>query len=222
MFKIFKKYEYKNFQKKIFKEKNIKLGSRVKIKNTILMGYNKIGSDTSLNNSLLEIGSYCGANCHLENVKISKYVSIASNVDIINGNHPTRDFVTSHPFAYTNTLKEIGFNFLKNETCKINKTIQENYTVIIGNDVWIGENVKILNGIKIGNGAIIGTGAVVVKDVLPYTIVGGIPAKIIRYRFNEDEIKFLEKFKWWDKDIKWIKENVEIFNNIEIFMKNYN
>ena len=65
----------------------------------------------------------------------------------------------------------------------------------IGNDVWIGNNVTIKYGVKIGDGAIIGSGAVVTKDVEPYSIVGGVPAKIIKYRFRPDEIEFLEKFQ---------------------------
>lgn len=216
---IIKKHKYKKQKYKLFVEKNIELGSRIKLENTMLSGNNKIGSDCVLDNSIFGFGSYCGKNCHLENTKIGKYVSIASNVDIINGNHPTRNFVTTHPFVYSTGLKNIGFNFENRGSFVSNKIIENNFTVIIGNDVWIGENVKILNGVRIGNGAIIGTGAVVTKDILPYSIVGGVPAKLIRYRFKKEEIKFLEEFRWWDKDINWIKENMEYFLEIDLFME---
>ena len=88
----------------------------------------------------------------------------------------------------------------------------------IGNDVWIGNNVIIKYGVKIGDGAILGAGAVVTKDVEPYSIVGGVPAKVIKYRFSPDEIKFLLAFKWWDKDLNWLKENKHKFQNIGEFM----
>ena len=217
--KIIRKIKIKKLKRKLLLEKNVELGSRVKLENTLLLGNNKIGSDCSLNNSILGFASYCGKNCHLENTKIGNYTSIASNVDIINGNHPTRKFVTTHPFAYSNSLKNIGFNFNKNLNFISNNVIENNFTAISGNDVWIGENVKILNGVTIGNGAIIGTGAVVVKNVSPYSIVGGVPAKLIRYRFKEEDIKFLEEFKWWDKDINWIKKHSKLFSEIELFKK---
>jgi serine acetyltransferase len=76
-----------------------------------------------------------------------------------------------------------------------------------------------MDGIQIGNGAIIATGSVVTKDVMPYEIVGGIPAKHIRFRFEKEEIEYLQTMKWWNKDIIWIKENAEKFENIKHFYK---
>ena len=78
---------------------------------------------------------------------------------------------------------------------------------IIGNDVWIGNDVRIIGGITIGDGAIVGLGAVVTKDVPPYAVVGGVPAKIIRYRFEQDKIEELLRDKWWNKEEEWIKDN---------------
>lgn len=88
----------------------------------------------------------------------------------------------------------------------------------IGNDVWIGDSVLILDGVKIGDGAVLAAGAVVTADVPPYAIVGGVPAKVIRYRFNEDEIEHLIKLKWWDKSEQWIKENAHLFSNVKKFI----
>ena len=81
----------------------------------------------------------------------------------------------------------------------------------IGNDVWIGSHVLVNGGVHIGNGACIGAGAVVVKDVPPYAIVGGVPAKIIRYRFSEDIITKLQGLQWWDMPEEKLKENINLF-----------
>ena len=80
--------------------------------------------------------------------------------------------------------------------------------IIIGNDVWIGYEAVILSGVTIGDGAIIGTRAVVTKDVSPYTIVGGVPAKPIRKRFSDDDIAALLKIEWWDWPVEHIQEHV--------------
>jgi acetyltransferase-like isoleucine patch superfamily enzyme len=93
--------------------------------------------------------------------------------------------------------------------------------ITIGNDVWIGINAIIKDGITIGNGAIVGAGAVVVKDVEPYSIVGGVPAKLIRFRFAKEEINFLEEMRWWDKPEEWIKNNWKDFLDIKNFISKY-
>ena len=80
--------------------------------------------------------------------------------------------------------------------------------IVIGNDVWIGYGAVIFAGVTIGDGAIIGTRAVVTKDVPPYTIVGGVPAKPIRKRFSDDDIAALLKMKWWDWPVEQIKEHI--------------
>ena len=88
-------------------------------------------------------------------------------------------------------------------------------SITIGNDVWIGQDVNIISGIEIGNGAIIASGAVVTKSVLPYSIVGGVPAKHIKFRFSESKIEFLQKFSWWEKDCEWLVSNLSEFSDIE-------
>ena len=89
----------------------------------------------------------------------------------------------------------------------------------MGNDVWIGAGAILLEGITVGDGAVVAAGAVVTKDVPAYTVAGGVPAKFIRNRFDESETEFLKDFKWWEKDDKWLKDNWELFSDIEKFTK---
>lgn len=86
-------------------------------------------------------------------------------------------------------------------------------TIEIGNDVWIGTSAVILSGVKIGHGAVVAAGSLVTKNIPPYAIVGGNPAKIIKYRFNEDKIKELLEMNWWDWSEEKIKNNIEILSS---------
>ena len=90
--------------------------------------------------------------------------------------------------------------------------------IVIGNDVWIGYEAVILSGVIIGDGAIIGTRALVTKDVPPYTIVGGVPAKPIRKRFDEETIQKLEEIRWWDWEEERIKKNIQAIQSGDISM----
>ena len=97
--------------------------------------------------------------------------------------------------------------------------IYQSKNVSIQNDVWIGAGALLMDGVTIGNGAIVAARSVVTKDVPPYAIVGGTPAKLIRYRFDEDEIEFLEELQWWNKDLSWIEKHVGLFHDVQKFMK---
>jgi len=136
--------------------------------------------------------SYLGEGClvYHPNTKIGSFCAIAHNVLIEAGQHPL-NYLSVHPFQYTN-------NSIRN----VNniKSFQSYIPVEIGNDVWIGCNVAIMDGIKIGDGAVIGSNAVVTKDIPPYAIVVGVPAKVIRYRFDQEQIMELLELKWWDLD----------------------
>lgn len=133
-------------------------------------------------------------------VHIGKYCSIADYAVIGVGDHTTTTLSTS-PFQYMpNCIEGLG-NIVVPKSNLIKREIKETY---IGNDVWIGYRAFIKMGVNIGDGAIIGAGAVVTKDVEPYAIVGGVPAKLIKYRFDENIRKQLLELKWWDLPEKFI------------------
>ncbi|MEM9824657.1 MAG: CatB-related O-acetyltransferase [Bacteroidota bacterium] len=131
---------------------------------------------------------------------IGKFCMIASDVTfIMNGANHLNDSITTFPFAifggaWANAMDD--------------KTYPNKGNTIIGNDVWIGFGATIMPGVVIGDGAIIGTKAVVTKNVEPYSIVGGNPAKLIRKRFSEKAIQKLLELKWWDWPIKKITEHI--------------
>ena len=207
--------------------KNIKKGLFTRIKHSELEGSNYVGHFSRIHNCKIGRGTYCGTSCKFINVKIGRYCSIASNVKILFGEHPTTQWITTFPGFYSlRTPNNLNFtNTQKFEEYKYTDNDKKTF-VEIGNDVWIATDVKIMSGVKIGDGAVIAAGAIVTKDVQPYKIVGGVPAKEIGQRFVEDDIDFLLKNKWWEKDLDWLKENSECFSDInkyrEACSKNHN
>ena len=206
--------KFQNRSKCIFEE------DTVIDKNVRFEGGNSIQEKTRVLNSTLGYGTYIGANSFVCNTQIGRYCCIGGNVKTITGNHPIRQFVSVHP-AFYSMRKQAGFTYVTKEKFSDFNYIQEDkkLSVIIGNDVWIGENAAILEHIVIGDGAVVAAGALVTKDVPDYAVVGGVPAKLIGYRFDEKTICFLKKNKWWDKPLEWIEKHAEMFESIENFQK---
>ena len=157
----------------------------------------------------LGFGSYVGAHCEIE-ANIGRFTSIAPYVHNNRGTHPyTYPYATTSPMFYS-TQCQNGSTFADNMMFDEFRSFVE-----IGNDCWIGENVFLAGGITIGDGAVVLAGAVVTKNVPPYAIVGGIPAKVIKYRYDDETIRFLLDFKWWTRDISWFEENWRLLCNID-------
>lgn len=168
-------------------------------------------------NSFVGRYSYIGSGTIFGDVHIGRYCSIANDFSIISGDHPL-DYLSTHPFTYSNELfgdreeyKDIDFK--KNKLAP-----QKSSPLDIGNDVWIGSRAIILGKVRsIGNGAVIGAGAVVTRDVPAYAVVGGNPARILKYRFDEATIKALEELKWWNLPLHQIKHFD--FSDIQVVQK---
>ena len=134
----------------------------------------------------------------IRNVKIGRYCSVAKHVDIGLPQHPV-DWLSIHPMQYFSDYKK--WSRITGKKVSTKEFTGEAEMTEIGNDVWIGDHVVIMSGLKIGDGAIVAAGAVVTKDIPPYAVVGGVPARVIKYRFDESTIRRLLDLQWWKYDL---------------------
>ena len=157
--------------------------------------------------------TYIAQNPYISIATIGKFCSIGPNLICGWGIHPLNG-ISTHPMFFS-TLKQNGM------TLSSENKVEERKHITIGNDVFIGANVTILDGISIGDGAVIGAGAVVSKDIPPYAVAVGCPIKVIRYRFSEDLCKRLHKIKWWNFDLKHLKDVETYIFNVNEFVEKY-
>lgn len=178
----------------------------------------KRGKDTAIESGSLVINvsigshSYCGYNCKILNTTIGRFCSIGDNVSIGLSNH-RMDLLSTSP-CFSEKKDSVKFKTYKG------KSISD-ITTTIGNDVWIGEKVLIKAGLSLGDGCIVGMGSVVTKDVPPYTIVAGNPAKIIKYRFEDSVVQKLLKYKWWNLPDDILQKNNGFNGEPSVFIKWY-
>lgn len=177
-------------------------------------GANSIG-ECSYIAGTMGYGTYCMQNCHIEG-NIGRFCSIAADVKVARGTHPTTlPYATTSPMFFS-TRKQAGTTFTA-----IDRFEELKAPVSIGNDCWIGQRALIVGGVTIGDGAVVMAGAVVTKDVPPYAIVGGVPARVVKYRYDEEMIDFLLKTQWWNKPIDWLKANHALLCDIDALKKRH-
>ncbi|MDL2402085.1 DapH/DapD/GlmU-related protein [Rhizobium mayense] len=207
---------------KIAEQKRPKIAETV-IHQSVALRESRIGrcceilADTSLHTVELGDYSYLGQRCMVGDAVIGKFCAIAAEVRIGAPNHPM-DRPSMHRFTY---CPEYYSADVTRDYAFFHDRASDRVT--IGHDVWIGHGVIVLPGVTVGNGAVLAAGAVVSKDVAPYTIVGGVPAKMIRERFVRDIAAKLESIAWWDWPFETIMERLQDFqtNDIEAFCKKW-
>jgi acetyltransferase-like isoleucine patch superfamily enzyme len=177
------------------------LSIKAQINRSILDDEVRVSAYANIADSKIGYLSSIGKYTKITHCEIGKYCAISWDATINAVNHPL-DSLTVNAFPY---VPYVG-GFVSERTQNYKK-------VIIKNDVWIGANSVIMPGITIGNGAIIGAGAVVTKDVPDYAVVAGVPAKVIKYRFDEKTISKLLELEWWNLEPKIIKNNIKIWQD---------
>ena len=167
-----------------------------------------------LDNVHIDNFSYVSYHSRVINATMGKFCSVGAHVQIGLAPHPSRNFVSTYPAFYSNRNSGCALNFRGDSIFddSVPKTR-------VGSDVWIGSEAMIPGGITIGNGAIVAARSVVVKDVAPYTIVGGNPAKPIRLRFTEEQVAMLMASEWWEWPLEKIRQCVNDFGDIAQFFE---
>lgn len=183
-------------------------------------GMNQVHSNSSFRGKL-GYGSYIGPNSKVS-AYIGRFTSIGDEVKTISGTHPYKfPYVSTAPCFYvTNPFKmQNGDSFVEKDMINQYRFFdsKNRIDVSIGNDCWIGSRVLIIGGVSIGDGAVVLAGAVVSKSVPPYAVVGGVPAKILDYRYDKSNIDFLNDTQWWKRPVEWLKNNTDAFLNIDQF-----
>ena len=151
----------------------------------------KVESGSAFVNSTMGRHSFCGYDCDILSADIGSFCSIANHVAIGGGRHPI-EWVGTSPVFYKGR-DSVAKKFSTFERPAVPRTV-------VGSDVWIGYRAIVMQGVTIGHGAVIGAGAIVTSDVLPFAIVAGAPAKLLRYRFDEPLRTALLESNWWDRD----------------------
>ena len=171
-------------------------------------GANSIGRGSRFAGSM-GYGSYLCEDCRVT-ASIGRFTSIGSEVRTTRGTHPLEaPFATTSPLFYS--LRKQAM-----ETFATEQTFEEIRPLLrIGNDVWIGDRTYFVGGITVGDGAVVMSGAIVTKDVPPYAVVGGVPARVLKYRYDPEIIDWLLQVQWWSRPVAWLRKNWRAMGDLD-------
>lgn len=181
-------------------------------------GFNVVHSGACVSSSELGRYTYVNQESYLPECRIGSFCSIGKNVRVVRFTHPTKDVVSTSPVFYSTRL-QCGKTFARSQDYCEQKRI-DGFSLVIGNDVWIGEGARIIEGVRIGNGAVVAAYSLVTGDVPPYAIVGGVPAKVIRFRFEEEICRQVSDSAWWNRSDEWIAAHADEFSDVSTFLSN--
>ena len=187
----------------------------VLLENAALGRYTQVRRFCILRNVTMGDYSYCDGFNEMDNATIGKFCSIATFARLNPGQHPTYGRIAQNHFTYRSAQFGLG-----PDDPEFFEWRRQRW-VTLGNDVWIGTKATVMGGVTIGNGAVVGANAVVTKDVAPYAIVAGAPARKIRMRFDDGLIERIERSAWWDWDHETLKARLPDFRNMEEFVRKY-
>ena len=178
------------------------------VSDSVLGKYTEVGAGCHVAHSTLGDYSYCVENTQIAYAAIGKFANIAAHVRIYASKHPMQ-LASLHHFTYRSSWY---FEGVADNTEFFDWRAE--HAITIGHDTWIGHGAVVMPGVAVGNGAIVGSNAVVTKDVAPYTIVGGVPAKTIRARFDDTIAGRMEKLAWWDWPHEQLRDRMQDFRTL--------
>jgi hypothetical protein len=186
-----------------------------RIRDSVLGPWTAIGPNCSISESTFGDYSYCAGDVSIIYSEVGKFCSFASHVRLNPGNHPM-DRVTQHHMTYRRA--QYGFGELDDEAFFDWRRADK---VTVGHDVWLGHGVLLMPGVSVATGAVIGAGAVVTRDIAPYTIAVGVPARPLRQRFTNEVVEKLMQIAWWDWPREVLEERLDELCDLPAFLEKY-
>ncbi len=175
-------------------------------------GHNVLCSGVHLSDCRLGRHTYVAYDAILQRTTVGRYCSIGPEVRSVLGRHPLANVVSTHPAFFAAANVSLYESFVPRTT------FEQTRPVTIGHDVWIGSRAILVDGVTIADGAVVAAGSVVTRDVPPYAIVAGVPARLLRHRAEPAQIEQLLRLKWWDRDETWVRQNAHRFADLAAFL----